>query len=46
VPYAYFAMPTGFAQGPVSARLAAAFEGDPSAEGDAARAALARRGLW
>jgi hypothetical protein len=46
VPYAYFATPTGFAQGAVSARLAAAFETTPTPDGDAARRALARRGLW
>ncbi|MER6913587.1 DUF692 family multinuclear iron-containing protein [Streptomyces sp. NPDC000594] len=46
VPYAYFATPAGFAHGPVSARVAAAFETTPTPEGDAARAALVRRGMW
>ncbi|GLF94915.1 multinuclear nonheme iron-dependent oxidase [Streptomyces yaizuensis] len=46
VPYAYFATPTGFAHGPVSARVATAFETTPTPEGAAARAALVRRGLW
>jgi hypothetical protein len=46
VPYAYFATPTRMAHGVVSERVAAAFETHPTAEGAAAREALARRGLW
>ncbi|MFI1582519.1 DUF692 family multinuclear iron-containing protein [Embleya sp. NPDC020630] len=44
--YAYFATPAGLAHGPVSARVAAAFETTPTPAGDAARAALSRRGRW
>lgn len=46
VPYAYFAMPGRVARGVVSSRVAAAFEAVPTAEGDAARLQLSRRGLW
>jgi hypothetical protein len=46
VPYAYFATPARMAHGVVSERAAAAFETHPTAEGAAAREALARRGLW
>ncbi|MFI2235721.1 hypothetical protein [Streptomyces chrestomyceticus] len=46
VAYAYFATPAGVRRGAVSAQVAAAFETTPSAEGDAARRALSRRGLW
>jgi hypothetical protein len=46
VPYAYFAVPGRVARGVVSSRVAAAFEAVPTAEGDAARLQLSRRGLW
>ncbi|OKI02316.1 hypothetical protein A6A06_14790 [Streptomyces sp. CB02923] len=46
VAYAYFATPAGVTRGAVSARITAAFETTPSAEGDAARHALSGRGLW
>ena len=46
VPYAYFAVPGRVARGVVTSRVAAAFEASPTAEGDAARHQLSRRGLW
>lgn len=46
VPYAYFATPAGLACGVVSARVAMAFQAAPTPQRDAARGALARRGLW
>ncbi len=46
VPYAYFATPAGVSRGVVSVRVAAAFEAVPTADGEAARRALAERGLW
>lgn len=46
VPYAYFAVPGRVARGVVTSRVAAAFDASPSAEGDAARLQLSRRGLW
>ncbi|MCA2228884.1 hypothetical protein [Nonomuraea aurantiaca] len=46
VPYAYFATPAGVSRGVVSERVAAAFAATPTAESDAARRALSRRGLW
>lgn len=46
VPYAYFATPAGLACGVVSARVAMAFETAPTPQRDAARGALAQRGLW
>ncbi|MEU4230990.1 hypothetical protein AB0F17_42435 [Nonomuraea sp. NPDC026600] len=46
VPYAYFATPAGVTRGVVSERVAAAFAAIPTAESDAARRALSRRGLW
>lgn len=46
VPYAYFATPAGVTRGVVSERVAAAFAALPTAESDAARRALSRRGLW
>ncbi|MFD1547553.1 hypothetical protein [Nonomuraea guangzhouensis] len=46
VPYAYFATPAGVTRGVVSERVAAAFAATPTAESDAARRALSRRGLW
>ena len=45
-PYAYFATPAGVTRGVVSERVAAAFAATPTAESDAARRALSRRGLW
>lgn len=45
-PYAYFATPAGVTRGVVSERVAAAFETTQTTAGDAARHALARRGLW
>ncbi|MGW0803428.1 hypothetical protein [Nonomuraea sp. NPDC002799] len=46
VPYAYFATPAGVTRGVVSERVAAAFAAVPTAESQAARDALSRRGLW
>ncbi|WP_157248242.1 hypothetical protein [Nonomuraea typhae] len=46
VPYAYFATPAGVTRGVVSERVAAAFAAEPTDETEAARRALARRGLW
>jgi hypothetical protein len=45
-PYAYFAVPGRTARGVVTSRVAAAFETTPTAEGEAARLQLSRRGLW
>src|ERR1700728_2878124 len=46
VPYAYFAVPDRVARGVVTSRVAAAFEADPTPEGDVARLQLSKRGLW
>jgi hypothetical protein len=46
VPYAYFGTPAGVARGVVSQEVVAAFEPAATAAGDAARRALAKRGLW
>ncbi|MEU7829593.1 MULTISPECIES: hypothetical protein [unclassified Nonomuraea] len=46
VPYAYFATPAGVTRGVISERVATAFAAEPTAESDAARRALSRRGLW
>jgi hypothetical protein len=39
-------VPDRVARGVVTSRVAAAFEADPTPEGDVARLQLSKRGLW